>query len=102
MAEPTPTEEAPVIAGDGLQEEVVTFKDLLDELRVLGKEQTRLTKMLMRPDLYNEDFYKANPVADAGEMKANIMLSVRHSESARMRLGKVIQAMMGGKSTYDK
>lgn len=40
--------------------------------------------------------------ADYGEMKANIMLVFRHLEDARMRLGKVIQAMRGGTSVYDK
>ena len=39
---------------------------------------------------------------DFGEMKANIMLSYRHLEDARMRLGKAIQASEGGVSIYDK
>ncbi len=38
----------------------------------------------------------------AGEMKANLMLAVRHLEDARMRLGKVIQAKNGGVSCYDE
>lgn len=37
-----------------------------------------------------------------GEAVANIMLAYRHAEDARMRLGKVIQAMDGGTSVYDK
>ena len=37
-----------------------------------------------------------------GEMKANIMLTYRHLEDARMRLGKVVQAHDGGKSAYPK
>ena len=36
------------------------------------------------------------------EMKANLMLAYRYLEDARMRLGKVIQAMDGGVSIYDK
>jgi len=40
--------------------------------------------------------------ADFGEMKANIMLSYRHLEDARMRLGKAIQALEGGVSIFDK
>ncbi len=36
------------------------------------------------------------------EAFANLMLSYRHLEDARMRLGKVIQAMDGGTSIYDK
>lgn len=38
----------------------------------------------------------------AGEAIANIMLAYRHLEDARMRLGKVIQAVDGGVSIYDK
>lgn len=41
------------------------------------------------------------PNQDIGEAKANIMLAYRHMEDARMRIGKVIQAMSGGKSIYD-
>jgi len=37
-----------------------------------------------------------------GEMKANIMLSYRHLEDARMRLGKVMQQLQGGVSKYDQ
>jgi hypothetical protein len=37
-----------------------------------------------------------------GEMHANFMLAYRHLEDARMRLGKVLQAMTGGKSIFDK
>lgn len=35
-----------------------------------------------------------------GEAMANVMLSFRHLEDARMRLGKAIQALDGGKSVY--
>jgi hypothetical protein len=38
----------------------------------------------------------------AGEAVANIMLAYRHLEDASMRLGKVIQALDGGVSVYDK
>jgi hypothetical protein len=37
-----------------------------------------------------------------GEAVANIMLTYRHLEDASMRLGKVIQALDGGVSVYDK
>lgn len=37
-----------------------------------------------------------------GEAIANITIAYRHMEDARMRLGKVIQAMDGGVSVYDK
>ena len=35
-------------------------------------------------------------------MKANITLSYRHIEDARMRLGKVMQQIQGGVSKFDK
>lgn len=47
-------------------------------------------------------FVNLPEVSDIGEMKANIMLSYRHLEDARLRLGKVIQAYDGGTSVYDK
>jgi hypothetical protein len=37
-----------------------------------------------------------------GEAVANVMLAYRHLEDASMRLGKVIQAIDGGVSVYDK
>ena len=37
-----------------------------------------------------------------GEMKANIMLTFRHLEDARMRLGKVMQQIQGGVSIFDR
>ena len=37
-----------------------------------------------------------------GEAKANIMLSFRHLEDARMRIGKVMQALQGGVSKFDE
>lgn len=37
-----------------------------------------------------------------GEKKANIMLSYRHLEDARMRLGKVMQQIQGGTSKFDE
>jgi len=37
-----------------------------------------------------------------GEMKANIMLTVRHLEDARMRVGKVLQYADDGVSILDK
>jgi hypothetical protein len=36
------------------------------------------------------------------EAIANVMLAYRHLEDASMRLGKVIQALDGGISVYDK
>lgn len=43
-----------------------------------------------------------NPPIDFGETIANAVLSFRHLEDARMRLGKAIQALDGGVSVYDR
>ena len=37
-----------------------------------------------------------------GEVMANLTLSYRHIEDASMRIGKVLQALNGGVSVYDK
>ena len=50
----------------------------------------------------NSDIATINNSDTLGEVIANIMLAYRHVEDARMRLGKVIQAMSGGVSVYDK
>lgn len=42
------------------------------------------------------------PVSAKGEAMENIMLAYRHIEDARMRLGKVIQAIDGGTSCYPR
>lgn len=44
----------------------------------------------------------AAPRPDYGEMNANLMLAFRCLEDARMRVGKVIQALEGGESIYDR
>ena len=41
-------------------------------------------------------------LTDKPEVKANIKISFRHLEDARMRLGKAIQANGDGVSIYDK
>lgn len=41
-------------------------------------------------------------MADPSEVYANLTLAYRHLEDASMRLGKVIQALDGGVSVYDK
>jgi hypothetical protein len=44
----------------------------------------------------------SNPPIDFGEAIAVTVLSYRHLEDARMRLGKTIQALDGGVSVYDR
>lgn len=52
-----------------------------------------------------DPFLKTAPTpenVDAGEAIANVKLAYRHAEDARMRLGKVFQALSGGVSSYAK
>ena len=59
----------------------------------------------MREALLPFERMRALPVAfpDApAEAKANLMLAFRHLEDCRMRLGKVVQALDGGKSVYSR
>src|ERR1041385_93045 len=71
------------------------FRDECNQLRALidgiGKE---VLKFRTNPPRWEQ--------ADNGEVIANIMLSYRHLEDARMRLGKAIQATEGGVSIYDR
>ena len=68
-------------------------------MRAILENNKRFVKMLMvHPDFENEQT-NAN---QHGEMKANVMLTYRHLEDARMRMGKAIQAYDGGKSVYPK
>jgi hypothetical protein len=45
---------------------------------------------------------KASMIGAEAEAVANLMLAYRHLEDASMRLGKVLQALDGGVSVYDK
>ena len=50
-----------------------------------------------------EDVLALKPgVVTNPEAIANVMLAYRHLEDASMRLGKVIQALDGGASVYDR
>ncbi len=44
----------------------------------------------------------SDPGLDLSEMLANVILTHRHLEDARMRLGKAVQAWDGGISVYDR
>lgn len=75
---------------------------LRKEIRDIGSQ----VKALMNDTIFIPanlpDIDASKDAPDNGEMKANIMLSYRHLEDARLRLGKVIQAYDGGTSVYDK
>jgi hypothetical protein len=63
--------------------------DLANERRVQIKE-TAAAVLAIKAEVTN------------GEAVANLMLAYRHLEDASMRLGKVIQAINGGVSVYDR
>lgn len=83
-------------------ENSMSYEDKIVRLRKMGKALTKEIRDMMIPELYNEEFTNKYPEADVAEMKANVMLAVRHSEDCRMRAGKVLQALNGGVSPYDK
>ncbi len=92
-----PTNSLPTIA-ETVEPVEAEFYYLCDNLRkdllCIGKRVKRLMK--------HSDFsrVKQDYVGQHPEMKANIMLSYRHLEDARMRVGKILQA--AGVSILDK
>jgi hypothetical protein len=76
------------------------FSDAVHETRKASKRIASLILHLKEHQLFREAGIPG--VHDVGEAKANIMLAYRHAEDVGMRLGKVLQAMDGGVSVYDK
>ncbi len=75
------------------------FNYLCDNLRKdLLCISKRVRQLLEHSDLTGLQKYRGQ----YSEMKANIMLSYRHLEDARMRIGKVLQAAGDGVSILDK
>ena len=75
------------------------LKKIAEELRTRIKVHEDLARLLMRNPVFNGEQAFPN---QHGEMKANIMLTVRHLEDARMRLGKLLQYADDGVSVFDK
>jgi len=75
------------------------LKEICDKLREDIKDAGEVTRSLMsHSDLKGEERYPNQH----SEMKANIMLTYRHLEDARMRVGKILQAADDGVSILDK
>lgn len=75
------------------------LKSVCDGLREDIKQIGEVVHGLMNhPDLTGEEAYPGQ----TGEMRANIMLTYRHLEDARMRIGKILQAAGDGVSILDK
>ena len=83
-----------------IMNELEAFKTAVDALRHHIQIDAKATKDLKTAPM----FHCLPPIerADYPEALANVMLAYRHLEDARMRLGKVLQAMDGGVSVYDK
>jgi hypothetical protein len=75
------------------------MKDLCDQYRSECKEIEKKARALMDHDIFKGE---QACLGQHSEMKANVMLAVRHLEDARMRFGKVIQYSGDGVSIYDK
>ena len=67
-----------------------------DEILNTAKD---VREMMKHPDF--DDMTKQAYEGQHGEMKANIMLTYRHLEDARMRVGKILQALGDGVSILD-
>ena len=77
----------------------MTVKEICDKLRVDIKNSGHLTHAFMTHSVFDrQEMYSGQH----GEMKANIMLTYRHLEDARMRIGKILQAAGDGVSILDK
>lgn len=73
----------------------VVFKEGCFGMRAdLELLKSKCLNWMKHPEFQNEQTHENQH----SEMKANLMLSYRHLEDARMRLGKAIQAKEGGKS----
>lgn len=75
------------------------IETLAKRLREDCKQAEKSTRALMDDIFFRQD---QAYIGQHGEMKAQIMLAVRHLEDARMRLGKVCQYAGDGVSVYDK
>ena len=80
-------------------DEAMPVEGVCDELRVRIKNIGERVLALKKAGGFQEE--EAYP-GQHGEMKANIMLTYRHLEDARMRVGKILQAAGDGVSILDK
>lgn len=80
------------------------FKECCFALRKQLETLKLETRMLQGHTMFDAEklLPEEHTVWEYSEMKANLMLSYRHLEDARMRLGKAIQAFDGGKSCYSR
>jgi hypothetical protein len=77
----------------------MTFEEICASQREkIKKDGEWVHRLLKHPRFEKEETYDSQH----DEMKANIMLTYRHLEDARMRIGKILQAADDGVSILDK
>lgn len=76
------------------------LEDKCDDLRARLKGLEVEARELMNDNRFRSGEQKFP--GQYGEMKANIMFTVRHIEDARMRIGKILQYADDGVSILDK
>lgn len=87
-----PTDSHPIV-----HPQRVTYEERLSEVRLSIQGIEEAARGLMKDPLFF-DVRDGTDDVNLSEAKANVMLAVRHIEDARMRLGKVFQALNDGKS----
>ena len=93
------------IAAPATEEEIMapaTFQDGIFGMRGdLEMIKSKVKNWMSHPEIVAAEISDV-PLNRRAEMEVNLDIAYRHLESARMRLGKVIQAFDGGNSCYPK
>lgn len=87
---------------ENLIEQCKRLRKELDEFTPLIRGLHNSRNLAKIPNQMYDDPGYAEHANMLDEARANIELALRHLEDCRMRLGKVIQAMDGGKSCYNQ
>ena len=82
-----------------MDERPKTLQEICGEYREQCKQLEVGSRYMVESDAFAGEQAFPN---QHGEMKAQLMLAVRHLEDARMRFGKVLQYSGDGVSIYDK
>ena len=83
-----------------MNETTTTFGGAVNGVRKSIKDVAATLKNLR--DQHSGEMRPSDSKEDFPEVMANLTLAYRHLEDASMRLGKVLQAVDGGESVYDK
>lgn len=81
-----------------MQDEPITLEKVIETHRDTIETTVRGLVSLAKELKSATTAFTAGEKEDRGEVIANVMLALRHAEDAKMRLGKVYQAMNGGVS----